>query len=363
MPSESFWRDRRVLITGHTGFKGAWLGLWLHVLGAKTAGFSLESPTDPSLFEVAGVAGRLDGARADARGDVRDLAALRRAFGEHRPEIVVHMAAQSLVRRSYQEPVETFSTNVMGTVNVLEAARESAGVRAVLVVTSDKCYRNVNLRRGYRESDPMGGHDPYSSSKGCAELVTAAYRDSFFTGSAPAVASARSGNVIGGGDFSEDRLLPDMARAFHAGQTLRIRNPDAVRPWQHVLDPLQGYLLLLEKLYLHGQAFAGGWNFGPAGRAMSVRSVACEGARLWGGGAAWEQDGSPQPHEAARLVLDSAKARGVLGWKCRLRHREALAWTVSWYRRYLSGQASAEHLCMEDIQRYQELANTGEGAT
>lgn len=360
MANQSFWRGKRVLVTGHTGFKGAWLGLWLHVLGAKTAGFSLASPTSPSLFEAGGVADCL----SDVRGDVRDLPALLRAFEEHRPEVVVHMAAQSLVRRSYRQPVETFATNVMGTANVLEAARQAGDVKAALVVTSDKCYHNANLRRGYRENDPMGGRDPYSSSKGCAELVTEAYRASFFSGceeGGTLVASARSGNVIGGGDFSEDRLVPDLARAFSEGRGLKVRNPDAVRPWQHVLEPLEGYLLLLEKLYRHGREFAGGWNFGPSGRALPVRSVVDRCVRLWGGQASWEVDQAPQAPEAARLVLDSGKARQFLGWHPRLTNRQALAWTVSWYKRFFKDPSSAGRLCLDDIRRYEALRAGGAG--
>src|SRR4051812_32894796 len=255
----AFWRSKRVLITGHTGFKGAWLSLWLGELGAEVTGYALSPPSEPSLFQAAGLADRMH----STLGDVRDLSALRGAFRAARPELVLHLAAQALVRPSYDDPVTTFDTNVMGTVNVLEAARHEPSVRSVVVVTSDKCYENREWPWGYRENEAMGGHDPYSSSKGCAELVTAAYRSSFAKGRL-GIASARAGNVIGGGDWAKDRIIPDFVRAVTQGQALRVRNPGAVRPWQHVLEPLAGYLLLAEHLYSEPQRFAEAWNFGPA---------------------------------------------------------------------------------------------------
>ena len=313
--SPSFWRGKRVFVTGHTGFKGAWLALWLTDLGAEVTGYSLPPPTDPSLFDISGVRSRL----RHLDGDVRDEAALAHAVREARPEIVFHMAAQSLVRVSYDEPAATYATNVMGTVNVLEAVRRCDGVRAVVCVTSDKCYENRETPRPYREDDAMGGHDPYSSSKGCAELVASAYRRSFFSGPGDAsgraaLATARAGNVIGGGDWAKDRLVPDLLNGFAAGVRPLIRFPSAVRPWQHVLEPLAGYLRLAEALWMGDPAAADGWNFGPDDAdAQPVSWIADRLAALWGEGAAWETTGEPQPHEAHFLRLDCAKARQKLG--------------------------------------------------
>jgi len=271
----SFWQGKRVLLPGHTGFKGAWLALWLQRLGASVTGFALAPPSEPNLFSLA----KIDQCLADIRGDIRDLAAITATVTTHRPDIVIHMAAQSLVRHSYAAPVETYATNMMGTVNLLEAVRLTNGVRAVLIITSDKCYENATptLTNAFRENDPMGGHDPYSSSKGCAELVTKAYRDAYrshWMAKGTAIATARAGNVIGGGDWAQDRLVPDAMRAAIAGHIIRLRKPHAIRPWQHVLEPLSGYLMLAEKLYSEGQAFAEGWNFGPnADDAISVERV------------------------------------------------------------------------------------------
>jgi len=341
------WKGRRVLLTGHTGFKGAWLALLLERLGAEVTGFALAPPTQPSLFELA----RAGEALRDLRGDVRDLPAVRRAVDETKPEIVIHTAAQSLVRTSYEEPVATYATNVMGTVHVLEAARHAPSVRAVLVVTSDKCYENREWVWGYRENEPMGGSDPYSSSKGCAELVTGAYRASFFQSGA-AVASARAGNVIGGGDWAPNRLLPDAARAFSAGRPLEVRNPRAVRPWQHVLEPLSGYVALAEALQEDGAAFAGAWNFGPADEdARTVGDVVERFTQLWGGGARWEATPGVHPHEAHLLRLDCAKARTVLGWRPRTRLDEALQWTADWYGSWRRGVDMRE-FTREQIERY-----------
>jgi CDP-glucose 4,6-dehydratase len=346
-----FWQGRRALVTGHTGFKGGWLSLWLHSLGAKVSGFALPPPTDPSLYEVADVARGIDA----VTGDVRDLAALERCVRQAKPEIVFHLAAQALVRPSYADPVETYATNVMGTVNLLEAVRRAGDVRVVVVITSDKCYENREWVWGYREDEPMGGHDPYSNSKGCAELVTAAFRRSFFQHSGPAIASARAGNVIGGGDWAVDRLIPDVIRAVSCGEPVLIRNPGAVRPWQHVLEPLSGYLLLAQRLWSDGARFAGGWNFGPADEdARPVRDVVDRITALWGDGARWVADERQHPHEAHYLKLDCSKARQLLDWRPRLRLADALQWTVEWYRSKKTG-ADMRNLCLSQIAAYQQL--------
>ncbi|HEX7953952.1 MAG TPA: CDP-glucose 4,6-dehydratase [Burkholderiales bacterium] len=331
-----FWKGKRVFLTGHTGFKGAWLSLWLSQSGAKVTGFSIDVPTRPSFFEVANVAGGMH----DVRGDVCDLEALHAQMQQAAPEIVLHMAAQSLVRESYVSPVRTYATNVMGTVNVLDAVRRLPSVRAVVVVTSDKCYENREWSRGYKESDPMGGRDPYSNSKACAELVTAAYRSSFFDAEAAGavVASARAGNVIGGGDWAADRLVPDAMRAFPLGRPLEIRNPKAVRPWQHVLEPLSGYLLLAERLFSEGRRWAGGWNFGPLDEdARPVEYVVEQLTRCWGDGARWSAPAGTHPHEAGLLMLDCTKARRELGWQPKWRLEQALDAVVAWHRAFSSG--------------------------
>ena len=329
-----FWRGKRVLLTGHTGFKGSWLSLWLQSMGARVVGFALAPPTKPSLFEVAGV----EKGMTSIIGDIRDLAHLRQVFAEHQPEIVIHMAAQPLVRYSYIEPVETYSTNVMGVVNLLEAVRSTPSVKAVVNVTTDKCYENREWTWGYRENEAMGGYDPYSSSKGCAELVTAAYRNSYFHPEkyqehGVAIATARAGNVIGGGDWAEDRLIPDIMRAITAGRAVNIRNPHAIRPWQHVLEPLSGYLLLAQKLYADGAAFAEGWNFGPNDEdAKPVQWIVEQLTQSWGEGASWLLDGGEHPHEAHYLKLDCSKAKGQLNWHPRWHLDEALVKIVDWHQ-------------------------------
>jgi len=335
-----FWSDRRVLVTGHTGFKGAWLTLWLRALGARVTGFADTVPTTPSLFELAGVAEGI----ADVRADIRDHPAVLRAFAEHEPEIVIHMAAQAFVRRSFADPRGTYETNVMGTVNVLEAVRVTPSVRAVVNVTSDKCYDNRDDRepRPFVEDDPKGGHDPYSNSKGCAELVADAYLRSFFAVGAdghdgPRLGSARAGNVIGGGDWGEDRLIPDIMRGALEGAPIPIRRPDAIRPWQHVLNPLSGYLRLAEALHAD-PAVQGGWNFGPAfDDARSVAWIADRLTELWPGELRWDVDPGPHPHEAAHLTLDSAKAREQLGWAPAWDLDDALASIVGWYEALRAG--------------------------
>ena len=336
-----FWHQRPVLVTGHTGFKGSWLSLWLQHMGADVTGFALAPPSSPSLFESAEVASKMN----SVLGDIREPESILRVMQQVKPDVVIHMAAQSLVRHSYQHPIETFSTNVMGTAHLLEAVRATGGVKAVVVVTSDKCYENREWEWGYRENEAMGGHDPYSSSKGCAELVTAAYRNSFFSDSANAgqpvaVATARAGNVIGGGDWAADRLVPDIVRAFSKKQPVVVRNPDAVRPWQHVLEPLRGYLMLAEKLLTHGSAFAQAWNFGPAeSDARSVEWIVDTLSNSWGDQPRWQRDANAHPHEAHTLRLDCAKARAHLAWHPKWQLARALEEIVAWHTAEQAGKS------------------------
>ena len=335
----AFWRDRAVLLTGHTGFKGAWLALWLQSIGARVTGLSDRVPTQPSLYELARVG---DGLEHDVRADIRDDAAVRDAFARHEPEIVIHMAAQSLVRASFADPRTTYETNVMGTVNVLEAVRVTPSVRAVVNVTSDKCYDNHAGRdaRPFAEDDPKGGHDPYSNSKGCAELVADAYLRSFFAtdSDGPRLGSARAGNVIGGGDWAAERLIPDIMAGALEGAPIPIRHPEAVRPWQHVLNPLSGYLRLAEQLHASPEQ-QGGWNFGPSlDDARPVRWIADRLTELWPGELRWELDAGPHPHEAHFLALDSAKARERLGWAPVWELEETLAAIVAWYVALAAGE-------------------------
>lgn len=350
----AFWAGRRVLVTGHTGFKGGWLSLWLQQWGALVTGYALAPPTQPSLFESA----RVGEGMHSVLGDVRNFDALRATVTDCRPEIVFHLAAQPLVMLSYQQPVETYATNIMGTVHLLEAVRQVGGVRAVVTVTSDKCYANREWLWGYRENEPMGGDDPYSSSKGCAELVTAAYRASFFPPAdyarhGVALASARAGNVIGGGDWAEDRLVPDLIRAFQAGRRVTIRHPEAIRPWQHVLEPLSGYLTLAERLATDGTAYAEGWNFGPAeADTRPVYWLVDQLATLWGGSAGWVADGQSHPHEAHCLKLDCAKARSRLGWTPRWDLPRALAETAAWYQACQAG-VEMQAVTLAQIERFQ----------
>jgi CDP-glucose 4,6-dehydratase len=349
-----FWQGKKVFLTGHTGFKGGWLTLWLRTLGAKVTGYSLPAPTCPSFFEVARVTDDV----ASVEGDVRDLAALTAAVRQADPEILIHMAAQSLVRPSYENPAETYATNVLGTVNALEAVRSLAGLRAAVVVTSDKCYENAGEQQHFRESDRLGGHDPYSSSKACAELVATAYRDSYFAGKpgAAAIATARAGNVIGGGDWAADRLVPDAIRAFGSGQPVRLRYPQATRPWQHVLDPLQGYLLLAERLC--GNASPGcaeAWNFGPGNDCVkTVAEVVDALAAQWGAAASWKPDAASNPHEARYLGVDAGKARARLGWQPRLDFARSIGWTVEWYRAWRDG-ADMRRFSESQLERYRGL--------
>jgi CDP-glucose 4,6-dehydratase len=353
-----FWQGKRVFLTGHTGFKGGWLSLWLQQLGAEVTGYALQPPTQPSLFEVAGVG---HGMRSII-GDVRDADSVKHAMVEAHPEIVIHMAAQPLVRYSYVNPVETYSTNVMGLVHLLEAVRATPGIRSVVNVTSDKCYENKEWEWGYRENEPMGGYDPYSNSKGCAELVTAGYRNSYFnpekyTEHGIAIASARAGNVIGGGDWAHDRLIPDMLRAIGRGEAVMIRNPDAIRPWQHVLEPLSGYLMLAEKLYTEGPVFSEGWNFGPYDTdAKPVKWIIERLCQTWGEGASWTLDSQPQPHEATYLKLDCSKARSGLGWHPRWNLGQTIEKIVEWHQAKDQG-ADMHQLTLAQIHTYQTLNN------
>ena len=351
-----FWRGKRVLITGNTGFKGSWLSLWLQSLDAKVSGYSLEPPTQPNLFGLASVGEGMQTRIAD----VRDLETLVAAITNIAPEIVIHMAAQSLVRYSYSEPVETYATNVMGTVNVLEAVRRVGCARVVLAVTSDKCYENTGSRQDYREADPMGGADPYSSSKGCSELVVSAYRNSYFSNAvssgSTAVASARAGNVIGGGDWAHDRLIPDIIRATAEGEPVEIRNPGALRPWQHVLDPLQGYLMLIEHLWAGGTEFSEGWNFGPDRQAtVTVLHLIETLSELSADAIRYRTGRSDGPPEAALLSLDCAKARKRLGWAPKLCLNTALEWTWEWYEDYLRGGTNLQAVTRDQIKRYMQL--------
>jgi CDP-glucose 4,6-dehydratase len=330
-----FWTGRSVFLTGHTGFKGSWLSLWLQSMGARVHGLALDPPTRPNMFEQARVAEGM----TSVIGDIRDPETVLAAISAADPEIVIHMAAQPLVRYSYDHPVETYTTNVLGTVHVLEAARSARRLRAIVNVTTDKSYENQEWAWAYRENDPMGGHDPYSSSKGCAELVTSAYRRSFLAGQGIALASARAGNVIGGGDWAQDRLVPDVLRAFEKGIPVVIRNPASTRPWQHVLEPLSGYLLLVEHLWQSGQEVAEGWNFGPDDRdTRPVEWIVQHLVSLWGGEAAWQLDGGENPHEADYLRLDISKARSRLAWAPRWDLANALHAVVEWHRSWVNGE-------------------------
>jgi len=354
--SAKFWQNKRVLITGHTGFKGSWLSLWLNSLGAKVAGYSLEPATEPSLFSLAKIGRNVE----TVYGDVRDLASVESIFKKFKPEIVIHMAAQALVRPSYRDPVDTYATNVMGTVHVLDVARKTDSIRAVVNVTSDKCYENREWPWGYRENEAMGGYDPYSSSKGCSELVTSAYRRSFFQDASgkmkAGLASGRAGNVIGGGDWAVDRLIPDCIRALTQGKPVPIRSPKSIRPWQHVLEPLAGYMLLAEKVWENPVEYSQGWNFGPeAMGAKTVDWIADRMVKIWGNGARWDNL-SPvdAPHEAQHLKLDCSLANSKLDWHPRLSLEQTLEWVITWYRRCHEGEPAAE-LTLQQIREYERL--------
>lgn len=353
----TFWKGKNILITGHTGFKGGWLSLWLQSIGSNVVGYSLEPSTNPALFNVARVS---EGMFKSHIADVRDLVKLKQICEEFRPDVVFHMAAQPLVKYSYENPVETYSTNVMGTVHLLEVVRQIGCVKVVVNVTSDKCYENREWVWGYRENDAMGGYDPYSNSKGCAELVTSAYRQSFFNPSSfhehgTALSTVRAGNVIGGGDWANDRLVPDIVRALAEGKPAIIRNPAAIRPWQYVLEPLRGYLMLAEKLWENGIEYSEGWNFGPNDEdTKSVSWIAERLVDLWGNGSRWERDSAEHPHEATSLKLDCSKAKKRLAWRPLMDLTTALEKVVEWYRCYESGNNMRE-ITLKQINEYAQL--------
>lgn len=348
-----FWQGKKVLVTGHTGFKGSWLSLWLQEMGALVKGYSLPAPTQPALFEEAKVWESM----SSDEGDVRDFPYLCQVLNEFKPEIVFHMAAQPLVRLSYDDPIDTYSTNVMGTVYLLEAVKKVGGVKAVVNITSDKCYENQEWVWGYREDEPMGGYDPYSNSKGCAELVTSSYRQSFFNPEkyeehGCAVASVRAGNVIGGGDWAADRLVPDMLKAFSEGKTVEIRSPNAIRPWQHVLEPLSGYIEVAEHMYQYGCEFAEAWNFGPRDEdAKTVEWIVDRLTALWEDGAGWSLSAGEHPHEAHYLKLDCSKAKMRLNWQPVWNLEETLSRIVNWQKAWLSGQDMKQYTVGE-IKQY-----------
>jgi CDP-glucose 4,6-dehydratase len=355
MISKSFWQGKQVFVTGHTGFKGAWLSLWLHAMGAKVTGYALAPNTEPSLFSLL----ELDSKVHSIIANVQDGDVLKKAVCDAQPDIILHLAAQPLVRYSYANPVETYATNVMGTVHMLEAFRACGSAKVMINVTTDKCYDNQEREAGYRENEPMGGYDPYSNSKGCSELITSAYRNSFVNPADldkhdKALASGRAGNVIGGGDWSEDRLVPDMVRAVLAGESVKIRYPDAIRPWQHVLEPLSGYLLLTQKNWEDKQSFASGWNFGPEDQdCQNVGTVVNEFVSAWGEGAAWEHDGGEHLHEAHFLKLDITKAKTQLHWTPKWSLSEAVNMTVDWYRAWTEKQNMAD-FTLHQINQYTE---------
>lgn len=350
MVDAAFWNGKKVFLTGHTGFKGSWLSLWLQSMGVELHGYALTPPTNPSLFEEANVA---DG-MASTIGDVRDYCSLFEALKKSQAEIVIHMAAQPLVRFSYEQPVETYATNVMGTVHLFEAIRQVGGIRTIVNVTTDKCYENKEWVWGYREDEPMGGYDPYSNSKGCSELVTSAFRRSFFQKTDTALASARAGNVIGGGDWALDRLVPDILRAFERQESVIIRNPYATRPWQHVLEPLSGYLTLAQRLYEQGQTFAEGWNFGPnEDDAKPVQWIVEELVKDWGNGASWRLDAGEHPHEAHYLKLDISKVKSRLDWHPRWSLATALEKITIWHQAWHAHE-NVQAICLRQIEQFNQ---------
>ena len=345
----AFWRDRRVFLTGHTGFKGGWLALWLQYQGAKVTGLALPPSTTNNFFSVAGVADEM----TSQLGDVRDLETVAAAVRIADPEIVFHLAAQPLVAEGYRDPITTFSTNVMGTANVFEALRKVRAVKAIVVITSDKCYENKEWAWGYRENEPLGGHDPYSASKACTEMVSASYRSSYFSDLGVGVGTARAGNVFGGGDWSENRLVPDLLAAFAAGQSAEIRNPLAVRPWQHVLDPLAGYLKLAERM-VSDKSLAQAWNFGPDDSAcLTVGDLATRLASSWGAHASWRVGENCVPHEAHQLRLDVSMARQRLRWTPRLSMDSAIAQTIDWHKAWIAKDINMKDFSLRQIAAYE----------
>lgn len=351
---QKFWQGKKVFLTGHTGFKGSWMSLWLTLLGAEVKGYSLEPPTSPSLFKEAKVEGVVD----SNIGDIRNYKKLRDSMTSFNPDILIHMAAQPLVRYSYREPIETYEVNVLGSVNVLEAARNCDSLKAIVNITTDKCYENDGRDVGYVESDPMGGYDPYSSSKGCAELVSSAYRRSFFQEHGIGLASVRAGNVIGGGDWAEDRLIPDILRAFSNNESVIIRNPKATRPWQHVLEPLSGYIMLSQCLYNDPEGYAEGWNFGPKDSDVKpVDWILDKMSKKWPG-SSWVLDSKPNPHEADILKLDISKATSKLGWQPVWRLDYALEKIIDWHRSWLNG-ADMQSVSLLEVEEYMRNMNNG----
>lgn len=352
MVDEKFWQGKKVYLTGHTGFKGSWLSLWLADMGAIVKGYALNPPTTPSLFIEANVAMNME----SEIGDIRDFEQLKKSIAAFNPDVLIHMAAQPLVRLSYKEPLETYDINVMGTAKVLEAARSCSNLKAIVSVTTDKCYENKEWAWGYRENEPMGGFDPYSSSKGCAELVTSAYRRSFMQEQGVGLASARAGNVIGGGDWADDRLIPDILRAFEKEQSVIIRNPASTRPWQHVLEPLSGYLVLAQNLYQNPTEFAEGWNFGPFDEdAKPVDWILNHMIQDWQG-SSWELDKNAHPHEAGYLKLDISKAKSRLNWHPTWRLEQTLAKIINWHQAWLN-KADMQELCLKEINEYMRDMN------
>jgi CDP-glucose 4,6-dehydratase len=351
--NQSFWKNKKILITGHTGFKGSWLTVWLKKLGADITGFSKSVPTNPSLFETVNIEKDIK----SVIGDIQNYELLKETISKCEPEIIFHMAAQSLVIKSYSNPIETFSTNVMGTVNLLYAVKETKKPKVVINITSDKCYENNELLEGYSEDDPMGGHDPYSSSKGCAELITKSFRKSFFSSDHEnniGLASVRAGNVIGGGDWAENRLIPDIIRAIKNKENVKIRNPNALRPWQHVLDPLNGYISLAEKLWDDQTKYSEGWNFGPEKNEVKPVSWIIEKFNdIWKNKINWEV-GNNELHEANNLILNCQKAKSRLGWNPKMNTETALKLTIEWYTKYFDGENMREGT-EEQIAKFQKL--------
>jgi len=352
MIDQKFWKGKRVFLTGHTGFKGSWLTLWLHSLGAIVKGYSLEPPTSPSLFKEANV----ENVVFSQIGDIRDFEILKKSIIDFNPDILIHMAAQPLVRYSYDAPIETYETNVMGTVNILESARSCKKLKAIINITTDKCYENDERYEGYKENDPMGGYDPYSSSKGCAELVTSAYRRSFLQEQGIGLASVRAGNVIGGGDWADDRLIPDILRSFEKKEPVVIRNPKATRPWQHVLEPLSGYLILAQKLYKNQKEYAEGWNFGPNEKDVKPVDWILDKMILKWPDASWKLDQNSSPHEASYLKLDITKAESKLGWKSVWELSYTLEKIIDWHKAWLDKE-DMQTICLAEIEEYMRDMN------
>jgi CDP-glucose 4,6-dehydratase len=347
-----FWNGKKVLVTGHTGFKGGWLCLWLQKLGAEVIGFALEPSMESNLFKVAHVEKDI----ISIIGDIRDRDKIHNTITSYKPEIVFHLAAQPLVRKSYENPIETFETNVMGTVNLLDAIRFSNSVKVVINVTSDKCYDNKEWPWGYRETDPMGGYDPYSCSKGCSELITNSFRNSYFQERNVQVASARAGNVIGGGDWAEDRLVPDIVKSLIKGQQPELRDPFAIRPWQHVLEPLSGYMMLAEAMWKHSGEYSEPWNFGPNDdQIITVGKLTDKLITLWGENLNFDYLKSDKLHESKLLRLDCSKAKHRLGWNQKLNLNETLLWTLNWYKTFFNNSSILRDFTLEQIENYEKL--------